>query len=351
MWKETLVAVGLYWFVSLSLIFSNKTLMSSWEHSIPAPLFVTWVQCVQTAALIWGLGMAKEAYPQVSLLAQFPKPQAEVSTLRAVAPLSVVFVGMIASNNVTLMHIPVSFYNVAKALSVVFNVVLGYYVLGSVVSRSVLATLAVVVAGFLVGTTGELQLTMTGVVFGIISSVMSPLNSIMTKKILPVVNQDKWILALNNNINASLLFIPLLFVFGEIPVLAQHMDTLLSPQYWLVMLASGFLGFAIGIVVVMVVKATSPLTFCLVGVLKNSVQTVLGVYIYGTPMSPGAVLGVALVLTGSLLYTYVRTKESAQESLVLPVSEKDAPPSSQISPLSPLSPLSTPGADSGSVAQ
>ena len=83
------------------------------------------------------------------------------------------------------------------------------------------------------------------------------------------------------------------------------------------MLASGVLGFAIGIVIVMVIKHTSPLTFCLVGVLKNSIQTVLGVYFYGTIMSSGAVLSVVLVLVGSLLYTYVRSSESANEADVV----------------------------------
>jgi hypothetical protein len=48
--EQTYIAsvVATYWFVSISMVYLNKALMSS-DMSIPA-LFVTWFQCVITAA-------------------------------------------------------------------------------------------------------------------------------------------------------------------------------------------------------------------------------------------------------------------------------------------------------------
>ncbi len=43
-----------------------------------------------------------------------------------------VFVGMIASNSLTLKHVSVSFYNVIRSLTTVFNVVFTYFVLNIV---------------------------------------------------------------------------------------------------------------------------------------------------------------------------------------------------------------------------
>ena len=45
------------------------------------------------------------------------------SSSRQVLPLSVVFVGMITFNNLCLKHLGVSFYNVGRSLTTVFNVV------------------------------------------------------------------------------------------------------------------------------------------------------------------------------------------------------------------------------------
>ena len=52
--------VALYWFVSISMVYLNKALMSSEGISIPAPLFVTWYQCVITAIICWGAGKIGE---------------------------------------------------------------------------------------------------------------------------------------------------------------------------------------------------------------------------------------------------------------------------------------------------
>ena len=55
-----------------------------------------------------------------------------------------------------------------------------------------------------------------GVVFGVCASACVALYSIYTKKVLPVVDQNIWKLALYNNVNACVLFVPLMLVFGEV---------------------------------------------------------------------------------------------------------------------------------------
>jgi GDP-fucose transporter C1 len=52
--------VALYFAVSISLVFVNKLLLSA-GTSIPAPLFVTWSQCVVTVAICWLLGLIGSA--------------------------------------------------------------------------------------------------------------------------------------------------------------------------------------------------------------------------------------------------------------------------------------------------
>lgn len=125
--EQTYIAtvVATYWFVSISMVYLNKALMSSASVSIPAPLFVTWFQCVVTALICYVCGevgdrMKKSEYAAVStsdnatddsenekggpsknktFWHQFPRAEYNVLQGQRVFPLSLVFVGMITFNN------------------------------------------------------------------------------------------------------------------------------------------------------------------------------------------------------------------------------------------------------------
>ena len=63
------------------------------------------------------------------------------------------------------------------------------------------------------GSHGELNFNLAGTLSGIMSSLFVSLNSIFTKKILPVVDDNHWRLTFYNNVNAIFLFIPLIIYF------------------------------------------------------------------------------------------------------------------------------------------
>jgi GDP-fucose transporter C1 len=144
-----------------------------------------------------------------------PSAEYNLSVARGVLPLSVIFVGMITFNNLCLKYVEVSFYNVARSLSIVFNVIFTYLLLGEKTSAKTCACLAIVIVGFFVGSEGEVNFSLIGTAFGVLSSVFVCLNAIYTSKVMPLVDKDKWKLAYYNNVNASLLFFPLMFLTGE----------------------------------------------------------------------------------------------------------------------------------------
>ena len=69
------------------------------------------------------------------------------------------------------------------------------------------------IAGFIIGINGEIDFSLVGTAAGVISSVFVSLNSIFTARMLPVVDNDKSMLLYYNNLNATILFIPLIFMF------------------------------------------------------------------------------------------------------------------------------------------
>ena len=110
--------VGTYWIVSISMVYLNKILMSNEGISIPAPLFVTWYQCVVTVLICWLAGLCGQRArnsaanmtqytavnvdeggretmgahsPRPSFFAQFPRAEYLLGQAKQIFPLSLVF--------------------------------------------------------------------------------------------------------------------------------------------------------------------------------------------------------------------------------------------------------------------
>ena len=145
-----------------------------------------------------------------------------------------------------------------------------YFLLSKPTSIITCSTLLVVIIGFIVGIDGEVNFSLVGTACGVLSSIFVSLNSIYTSKILAKV-EDKTLLIYYNNFNACFLFLPLIILF-ESEVLYNNVDKLFSMFFWSCMTVTGCMGFAIGLVTVMQVKATSPLTHNISGTAKAAVQ-------------------------------------------------------------------------------
>ncbi len=61
---------------------------------------------------------------------------------------------------------------------------------------------------------------------------------------------NQWELSAYNNINACILFIPLILIFEIGPIMAKS-ALLWSPYYWFVMTLGGVFGFMIGIATIL----------------------------------------------------------------------------------------------------
>ena len=282
--------------------------MLSDATSIPAPLAVTWFQCVVTSAILWALGEVGRRAPEGTFFSQFPAAtfDLKLATSKSVALLSLVFVGMITFNNLSLKYVEVSFYNVARSLTIVFNVVLTYLMLGETTSQRVLLMLGVVVSGFFLGSASEMRFSWLGSLFGVTSSLFVALNGIYNKKAMPEVGGNVWRLSLYTNVSASVIFLPLILLTGEGAIIAAHAHQLRSAVFWATMLLGGAFGFAIGIVTSMQIAVTSPLTHNISGTAKACVQTLLALVVWGNPTNAANLTGTALVLLGSCGYSYVR---------------------------------------------
>lgn len=157
------------------------------------------------------------------------------------------------------------------------------------------------------------SLSYLGVFFGVMASLCVALNAIFTKKTLPAVDNNVWRLTLYNNINGAIIFIPLMIVSGEIPVVYAF-PRILSATFWAIMVSAGIAGFAIGYVTGLQIQVTSPLTHNISGTAKACAQTVLGSAWFNEVRSTMWWFSNFVVLLGSFCYTLVRRAEMANSS-------------------------------------
>jgi hypothetical protein len=76
-------------------------------------------------------------------------------------------------------------------------------------------------AGFILGVQQEgktANLSMLGVLMGVVASVFTALNAIYTRRVMPAVGNNSWRLTFYNNVNCCVLFVPMMVLLGEVDV-------------------------------------------------------------------------------------------------------------------------------------
>lgn len=222
--------------------------------SLDAPLFVTWFQCIVSTVICLTMSRLSILFPNV---VTFPNGNPlDFDTFKKVIPLSILFTSMIATNNLCLKYVAVAFYYVGRSLTTVFNVILTYVLLKEKTSLKCILCCGMIVVGFWLGVDQESlteSFSLIGTIFGVLGSLSLSMYSIYTKKILPHVNQEIWLLSYYNNVYSSILFIPLMFFAGEFKIVMNYKH-LYEAWFWGVMIVGGICGFAIGFVTTLQIK-------------------------------------------------------------------------------------------------
>jgi drug/metabolite transporter (DMT)-like permease len=87
----------------------------------------------------------------IPFFAFVPAYEIHLDTVVRVLPLTVAFIAMLATGNLCLHYVEVSFYQVARSLTICFSIALSYFVLGVKTSPRAIAACVVVMVGFAIG--------------------------------------------------------------------------------------------------------------------------------------------------------------------------------------------------------
>ena len=306
--KSRIIAlvVCFYYFTSISLVISNKVVLKG--SSLPYPFFITWIQLVLAFLCFVFLDVLKEYF---SFLSIFPPLTIDWRIVGQVLPMTTVFILMVTTNNLCLQYVQLSFYQVARSLSILFSLILSRVLFSERTSWKAACTSLIIMVGFALGSWGEVpsQFSLAGLLFGVLSSFFVALNSILVKSVgEKTFNNDQWMLMYYNTCLAIPLLLLLTLIKGELYE-ALPMVFSLPLSTYLSLLVTGLLGFLINIAISLQIKYTSPLTNNVSGTFKGVFQIVISVIWFDNEITALNALGSVLVLVGSGMYSHVRYTE------------------------------------------
>eukprot|EP01071_Lankesteria_metandrocarpae_P005242 Lankesteria_metandrocarpae@DN3921_c0_g1_i1.p1 len=317
--KYTAVEVGVvimvYATVSLSIVYFNWWLFTD---GFKYPVFVSWFQQLIGAGMYCVFAGVGRLLPGMS---NFPCFKPNMRTAIKILPLAISFVLMVTFANICLKYVHVSTYQVARSLTIIMTIILSYGILGQTESRSIVGSCVIMVLGFIVGSLDPSTLSLSGVITGACSSISQAFYNVTIKKSLGYVDNNTNVMLLYNQIISSLLFIPVIYLSGEVPGVRENLPLQTSDpnfvQVWSSLVFSGFLAAVMNVAAYLCVKMTSPLTFNIVGVTKSLVQSLGGFVFLGDAVTVQALSGIMLSLCGSAYYSFVKTmeKELAKRSV------------------------------------
>jgi len=179
-------------------------------------------------------------------------------------------------------------------------------------------------------------MSLVGVSFGVVSSAITALHSVVIKKSLDLVKGSALHLSWYTNLMSLGVLFPLMLLLGELPAVTK---LLFEPEDVAIesgaqlgklrtflwgSLITGVLGFLMSLASLLSIKVTSPITHMVSSAVRGVAGAVLGVLIFGDFLSTGRTSSIAIILGGSVYYTWIKHVESQTTYERVPLEEVEA---------------------------
>ncbi|KAG0741582.1 hypothetical protein G6F57_007470 [Rhizopus arrhizus] len=241
--------------------------------------------------------------------ARIPRFRWNSSVAIRVAPLSIVYMCIIIFNPLFLQHVEVTTYHFSHSLSIAFSLIFSFYMLQIEHSGSVNSACVVIMLGLCVCSMGSLNFSVAGAFYAVAWPAVVSIYGIYLKKTLTALKNDVWALIQYNTILSLATLTPLVILSGELKSVLNEVWFLDETGFWIQMIITSLTGFAVNVIMVLLILYTSPLTLVVASINKTILQAFLATLLFGNPMSLMNVVGMLVSLTGTCYYIYTRYNE------------------------------------------
>jgi len=276
--KTSIIGAVLFYFAaSIGIVYYNYILFTS---TFKKPVFVSWVQQIVSLFLMVVLGeLGSLPFFAEKKMNFFPKYSFQWDIAKATFVPAFLFVAMVAASNVCLKFVQISTYQVARSTTLLFNIILSYFLLGQTTSPKAFGWCLLVMFGFMLGFVDSATFGAFGLLTGLLASIMQSIYTVLAKKVMPLCNGNGNVL-LSYVITWSIfLYIPAVFLCGEGDTFMEVPTDFRDPDFfkvWGCLFVSGLFAILVNISGFLVLKLTDPVLFNIFSMCKACLQTAGG---------------------------------------------------------------------------
>jgi len=289
-------AAAIYGLVSMSAVLVNKALLSSWDFNFPLTMIAC--QMVISFCLLYSLKhMGFIEYDDWSL-----------TTAQKVAPLALAHVTNVLLGLAALNLVDIPMFGVLRRTTVVFVLVMEYFVLGRKSSLQIIASTVLILLGAIVGGWGDLHFDPFGYALTFFVNFTTSLSLTLIPKLGTAANLNPFGLMLYQ-ITISFPFVLFFIILtGEYQqvLLYEHLNNVGFQASFFLSSAQIFL---LNYTLFYCTQLNSPLTTTVTGNIKNIGETALGFAFFDVPLDPINILGIFLGFLGSMVYSLIKYLE------------------------------------------
>ncbi|CEL52166.1 hypothetical protein RSOLAG1IB_00705 [Rhizoctonia solani AG-1 IB] len=314
--------VAFYMVAALVMVFVNKLVLNAAPE---LPVLFLFNQMLIAVAL---LHFSATLSPRIKI------PSWNYSLAKSLFPVISVNAMGLVWNTLCLRAVDASYFQIARGLVLPLTIAVAAVHGRKKPSLLVLVSAALVTGGFLIGTTHSAALTttasQTGLLYGVLSALAIAAHAVLIGAALPKVNGSALELAYWTNAGTAVFLVPVVLVGGEAQklwVVSQTWANGSTQQHtmdvdWNVFLVGSFVtgvfGFLLCIASLTSIKVTSPVTHMFTSAVRSVLQTVLGVFMFRDIITTNRLASIGVILFGSCLYTWVKSKENQQRNTPAP---------------------------------
>jgi len=229
---------------------------------------------------------------------------------RKTAPLAASFSGMVLTGLAALKFVNVPMYGALRRLTTFIVIAGQYFILSKTATREEITSVVLMVFGATVAGWGDLEFDLYGYFLTLVNCVVTALYLILIAKTSSETKLSTFSLMFYNNV-LSLPFVVLV-------VLAMEWDTLVKFPLWydtgfqICFIMSSVQAFLLNYFMFLCSTINSPLTTSITGQLKNIIQTVLGLFLFGgVPITLLLSVGLTISSVAGVWYGHVKYQEQA----------------------------------------